>query len=1112
MYSQAAKNTVFRRYNIAVVVAFLIIILIALSVASLRYFDQLAEHKKLSSYDLQQEVNQLNTMLEQSVQAVEGIQEFAQYNLKHPKELNARPPLLVQDGNFYYLNKTGHDVLEQGKRISGNITGIGDSSQFSAAKKQELAMAHALTPAFVSAQKVIKQGTWFYYLSFDNFVNLYPWVDRDIWQFNSQILTNPYNTKLRQLKVNTNRVMWSAPYLDSAGSGMNASLAKGVFHRNKLLGAVVIDINLARLHASLPELQSADQGLVLYNKNNQILLFKRSGKEPLTYRATWQDLLPETLGYLNANRLSQLGNSIELDEWYVEKQELAVNGWTLLKYQHFEKLSAPLRSDFAFVFSVLFIGLLAFLMLVNSMTKRTFIEPTTEFIRHIGFCAQGDSGMVKPSPDWLHWFQVVEELFTQNRSLLLQLTEQNDVLDARVIEKTQELQDSSEKNQRDYALLRSVMNAIPELIIFNDPQGLLIGCNQTFERLTQHQEKDMLGSKAAKFMPKALASEINYLNSVSDNTYPQQALIEAGDYIYQGFSNQFQNDQGDILGTISILRDVTKQQAIQSALEKAKNQAEYANKVKIQFLANMSHEVRTPINAIQGMMNLLNNTALDSRQTHYLLNAQSASVTLLHLIDELLDLSKIESGKMVISHDAVSLPDIINKALKLNITNVEVSKVNINIELDSKVPSYVFSDEMRLVQVISNLFNNAIKFTEHGEIKLTVDTIALSENDTLVRFKMIDTGIGIAKDKQGSLFEAFTQADDSMTRKYGGSGLGLSICQQIIKLLGGEITLKSKLGQGSELSFVLPFKRVLTPDSVDDTLLSDITLCVIGQNLSASFIETVTSMSGHLYTFDSLMQFCQQQSAEKAKRNVVLLIDEQTFIEERSSDMFFSCKDKVTLLGLCQPAMTQLSQTACEHLDELDTPYVLLDLPLFRFSLKQIQQAIVTKKAFVPLNKQVNQTFIEKQTLNGPNSLDYTINEQDQSLENSKDNLAGINVLLVEDNLVNQLVAKELLLNLQANVIIADNGQRALDTLNERAFDVVLMDIQMPIMDGLTAAKHIRSQSKYQTLPIIAMTAHARAEDKSNSLAAGMNLHMPKPVTGKVLLDSIKQVLAEYEV
>jgi PAS domain-containing protein len=209
-------------------------------------------------------------------------------------------------------------------------------------------------------------------------------------------------------------------------------------------------------------------------------------------------------------------------------------------------------------------------MLINTMTKRTFIKPTTEFIRHIEYCSKGDPGKVTPAADWLYWFQKVEDIFAENQSLLLQLTEQNDVLDTRVVEKTKALQETSAKHQRDYALLRSVMNAIPELIVFNDPNGLLIGCNEAFERLTKHSVKQMLGYKSATFMPTSLAAEVNRLSEMNENALPQQALIKAGDYSYQGFCNQFSDERGNILGSIIIFHDVTVQQATQSALEKAK--------------------------------------------------------------------------------------------------------------------------------------------------------------------------------------------------------------------------------------------------------------------------------------------------------------------------------------------------------------------------------------------------------------------------------------------------------------------------------------------------------------------------------------------------------------
>ena len=1136
MYYQAGINTVFRRYNTTLVVAFIVIVLIAFSVASLRYFNQIAQHKQQSLTELKQEAQQLNIMLEQSVQAVVGIQEFAEYILKHPNEINIPMPSLSQQEDMFYLNKPLHDVIKEGKRLSSNITGLGQVRQFGELKKQEIAMANALTPAFIAAQNILKEATWFYYLSLDNFVNIYPWVDREIWQFSKKSLNSPHNQAMRVLTPTNNRVIWSPPYLDAAGRGMNASLGTGVFHQDKLLGSIVIDINLSRLHASLPELESNNQGFVLYDKNNDILLSKRLGKESLSYRASWQDLLPESLQGLSAKQLAKIGDTERLGDWFIEKQVLTVNGWTLLKYQQYEDFSAPQYSGFIFVFTMLFIGLLAFLMLVNTMTKRTFIKPTTEFINHIQYCAEGDPGKVTPTADWLHWFQVVEDIFTQNRSLLLQLTEQNDVLDSRVIEKTKALQETSTKHQRDYALLRSVMNAIPELIVFNDPNGLLMGCNKAFERLTHHSVEQMLGVSSANFMPVLLAQEIKRLNAMNNDIYPQQALIKAGEFIYQGFCNQFTDEQGNILGSISMLHDVTLQQATQSALEKARDQAEYANRVKIQFLANMSHEVRTPINAMQGMMDLLAHTSLDTRQQHYLVNAQSASSTLLHLIDELLDLSTIEAGKMIVSQDAVNLPMIINKALKLNITNVDHQRVEIIIDMRADVPSNVISDEMRLVQVLANLFNNAIKFTEQGQINLTIDVLSIDDTVAQLRFRMSDTGIGIASDNQSHLFNAFSQADESMTRKYGGSGLGLSICQQIIKLLGGKIKLTSQLGQGSELSFVLPF-QIVQPDILDkqsstiagnsvqrvteelitnlpaelnQPLLSDIAIYAINQKLSASFIQSIAKMNWLLHTVSSVEALCQLDIAE----NSVLLIGEADFIQQQSCQELIAPLAEFRLLCLCQSALTQLSNETCNYLDQLSTPYLLVDMPLFRYALAQISQALLYQ---VEHSAQQGRSLRET-TDNYQDHQDTVTNvtemldRQGCLITNDEGNLQGVSVLLVEDNLVNQLVAKELLLNMQAKVTIADNGQKALDILAEQNFDVVLMDIQMPIMDGLTAAKHIRAQSKYQYLPIIAMTAHAREEDKQQSLAAGMNLHMPKPVTGEALLGSIKKVLREMSV
>lgn len=1154
MFYQAAKKTVFRQYNTAIALAFVAIVLIALSISSYRYFSEVALQKTRGLAVLNIQATQLNDMLKQSVQAVTGIQKFAQYSLKFPSELTAKLPKLAQDDELFYLDQPRPDVLEQRKLFSGNITGFGNVHNFSELKKQEIAMANALTPAFVAAQQIISEATWFYYVSLEHFVNIYPWIGRDNWHFSEKMIINVHNLKIQKLQRYNNRIVWSAPYLDAAGKGMHSSLGMGVFRGQKQLGAVIIDINLARLHESLPELDTPEQGMVLFNEKNQILMFKHPGRPPLTAEISWQEAMPKSLQQLSFSNLSLFENSTKIDDWLIEKQVLPVNGWTLLKYQAYPEFTAPLFNRFVFNFAMSFSGLFAFLMLVNYMTKRSFIQPTTEFIRHIEYCAEGDPGKVKPSADWLHWFQVVEDIFGQNRGLLLQLKEQNAVLDSRVNEKTQALQERSLKHQRDYALLRSVINAIPELIIFNDSQGQMIGCNKSFEYLANKNEKEMLGIQAGLFLPIPLATKVPQTAQLTDIDFPQQGVVEADENIYEYYSNQFLNDSGGILGTISIFRDVTEQYTIQSALEKAKNQAEYANQVKIQFLANMSHEIRTPINAMQGMMDLLNSTQLDSRQLHYLLNAQSAGSSLLHLIDELLDLSKIEAGKMLLNEETVNLALIVEKAVKLNVAAIHAKGLNMIIELAVDVPEFVITDEMRLIQVISNLLNNATKFTEKGEIKLNIDIIASSgihskDKNALVRFKVTDTGIGVAKDKQAHLFEAFNQADVSMTRKYGGSGLGLSICQQIVNLLGGEIHIESNIGQGSELSFVLPMsvpEQQLIAfnknqggnykiEEADCVIPLNIIICAIGQKLSHSLITTIKARGWKYLSLDSLVAI--KEGSFDAP--IVLLIDEKTLAEQEpellTNESTLCWQGKVKLLGICQPAMVQLASQTCQHLEALCLPYVLLDTPLYRYSLDKIQQNFMvdmvnesknseSRSQLMPLNS--NATNTQLTIANGDKSLlnKAIVNKERMTTSVSpgmsdgirdieKDNaLAGIHVLLVEDNLVNQLVAKELLLNLQAKVSIADNGEKAIEMLNGQMFDVVLMDIQMPVMDGLTATEYLRKQPEFKQLPIIAMTAHARAEDKAQSLASGMNLHIAKPVTGKLLLESILQVLSDNDV
>ncbi|MFT5295325.1 MAG: signal transduction histidine kinase, partial [Colwellia sp.] len=727
------------------------------------------------------------------------------------------------------------------------------------------------------------------------------------------------------------------------------------------------------------------------------------------------------------------------------------------------------------------------------VTRKTFMKPTKEFINHIEHCSQGDPGKVKPPADWLHWFKIVEDIFGQNRTLLQQLKDQNSILDTHVNEKTQELRLKSEQHQRDYALLRSVMDAIPDYIIFNDLDGKMIGYNKAFETFVQKGSLSLVGKCSDEVVNDDLGRSLVAMSESSLTRPTDQGLeqvVETPTNTYEVFSTQLYSQTAEIVGTINLVRDATAQYSANVALEQAKNQAEHANQAKSQFLANMSHEIRTPINAIKGMLFLLERTRLTIEQKQHLLNAEGASVSLLHLVDEVLDLAKIESGNMSIVKMPVSIDHMVDQAVKLNIGMISEKKLSLKINIDFDVPDIVLTDDMRVVQVLTNLLNNAMKFTHQGEISISVEKADVAEypvintfeeSQVFVRFVVADTGIGIAKDKQGHLFEAFRQADESMTREYGGSGLGLSICQQIVSLLSGEISLKSELGEGTTFTFVLPFD-VVKADSPEEN--STLTLCSFSKVLPKPLINNLSKYQINHVNISVLSDL------EKYKDNeqVALIIDEEC-INKEPEEIYQSCIDNQLVLAIIYPMAKGISGEIIERIEALKLSYVLLESPLYRSFVRKLFTAITTKAI---TTEEINDQMI-----------DQNINAEEIN------HLKGINVLLVEDNLVNQLVAKELLKTMHANVIIADNGEKALEILanKKQAIEVVLMDIQMPVMDGLTATRKIRHQKEFANLPIIAMTAHARQEDKERSFAAGMNKHMAKPVNAKLLLSNILDVL-----
>jgi signal transduction histidine kinase len=1093
VFDKSSKEQVFSRYNRSVLAVFIVITLIAMSIASYRYFIELESYQARELRTLTTRAKQLENTLILGLKSIAGIKKFANYHLSFPEELLATTPPLEQDGNEFYLKKNSRDSFAHRKNYRGSITGIGQVADFDELQKQELAMANALTPAFIIAKNSIKESNWFYYISLNQFVSLYPWIGRDSWRFSERNLNNDNINSIKTLLPGDDNFFWSPPYLDSAGKGLSASLGTAVYRNRSLAGAVLMDFSLSSLSDGLPDISKPNQALILLDEKNNVLIHKTADNQALSTKLTWQDIAPKQLASYSYQRINQLPDSYKEGTWLIQKYQLPINGWVLLKYQPYQEFTASIFNRFILMLVLFFLGLFAFMSIIYIVTRKTFMKPTKEFINHIEHCSHGDPGKVKPPADWSYWFKIVEDIFGQNRTLLQQMKDQNVILDTRVNEKTQALRLKSEQHQRDYALLRSVMDAIPDYIIFNDLDGNMMGYNKAFENFVQAGSLDLIGKCSNEVVSVELGQSLVAMSKASLTRSTEQGLaqvVETPANTYEVFSNQLYSQTAEIVGTINLVRDVTAQYSANVALEQAKNQAEYANQAKSQFLANMSHEIRTPINAIKGMLFLLARTRLTNEQQQHILNAEGASVSLLHLVDEVLDLAKIESGNMSVIKMPASIDKIVDQAVKLNISMISEKQLSLKINIAVDVPDIVLTDDLRLVQVLTNLLNNAMKFTHQGEISLTVEKVntgndavgtTFDDSPVLVRFIVADTGIGIAKEKQGHLFEAFRQADESMTREYGGSGLGLSICQQIINLLSGDISLKSDLGKGTSFTFVLPFNLV---ENKALSKKSALTLCSYSHVLSESLIDHLAGSQISHVNITALSELDKYKNNE----NVALIIDEQS-INEHPEKIYQSCLNNQILLAISHPMAKGISSEIIERIEALKLSYILLEKPLYRSFISKLFSVITARE------------------LAAETAIDESIPLQ--SLSQDVDNLKGINVLLVEDNLVNQLVAKELLKTMQANVIIAGHGKEALEILTDKQhnIDVVLMDIQMPIMDGLTATRQIRQQKEFHRLPIIAMTAHAREEDKQRSLAAGMNKHMAKPISAELLLSSILEVL-----
>jgi PAS domain S-box-containing protein len=647
----------------------------------------------------------------------------------------------------------------------------------------------------------------------------------------------------------------------------------------------------------------------------------------------------------------------------------------------------------------------------------------------------------------------------------------------------------------------SYLNAL----IQNSPLGIMVLdsdqhiqlCNSAFEKLFDYTREEVIGKSIVILFAEEdplleahrQALDETPINLVARLRRKDRSLVDVELHTVGLMVN------GKRVGSLGLYQDITTRKRAEEEMQRAKEAAEVANQAKSEFLANMSHEIRTPLNGVVGMTDLALDTELTQEQREYLDTVKTSADSLLTVINDILDFSKIEAGKVDLDMANFDLRDNMEGILKTLAFRADEKGLELLCEIAPEVPGVVNGDSTRLDQIIINLVSNAIKFTQEGEVALKVELEKEDGQDCILHFTVADTGIGVPLEKQKIIFDPFTQADSSTTRKYGGTGLGLTISSRLVGLMGGKIWMESGLGKGSQFHFTIRMRShgdviaigIIAPPEI----LRNVKVLVVDDNRTNRRI-----LEGMLQRWE--MNSTSVEGGDEA-------------LAEMSNAQSVGKPYELVLTDMHMPKMDGFDLVEqIRQRPELSAPTIMmLTSAGHRGDAERCRKLGITAYLLKPIRRSELREAIARvlgareQTSAIPLVTRY-------SLQDARDPNTVLRVLVAEDNEVNQRLAVRMLEKRGHRVTVAGNGREALDALVKDTFDLVFMDVQMPEMDGFEATAGIREKEKgtAQHQTVIALTAHAMKSDRERCLAGGMDDYLSKPIRPQELDKILEKYLA----